>query len=312
MNRSSVWPQLTYATLSPTAQTVQLWTQIVGKVRLARTPWINHAWHVTLRVSARGLETPLIPAGDIGLQLAFDFIDHQLIVRSTTGGERRVALSSAPIASFYAATMKALADLGAETRIVGRPNELPEATPFEADLAPRAYDPGVAREFWLALVQMDRVFTRFRSRFLGKSSPIHFFWGAADLAVSRFSGRRAPPHPGGVPHLPDAVAREAYSHEVSSAGFWAGDERAREPSFYAYAYPTPTGFAEAAVTAGARFDAALGEFLLPYEAVRSARDPDAVLLDFLQTTYAAAADLAGWDRTALECAEGEPGRPRPV
>jgi hypothetical protein len=209
--------------------------------------------------------------------------------------------------------MQALEELGAATRIVATPNELAEAVPFAEDHAPRVYDPEMARDFWRALVQIERVFGRFRSCFLGKCSPIHFFWGGADLAVSRFSGRKAPRHPGGVPHLPDAVTREAYSHEVSSAGFWAGDERAPEPSFYSYAYPTPTGFSGAKVSpAAARFDAGLGEFLLPYEAVRRGDDPDEVLLSFLQTTYDAAADLGGWDGAALECQEGRPGAPRPV
>ncbi|HEY1427857.1 MAG TPA: DUF5996 family protein, partial [Caulobacteraceae bacterium] len=199
------------------------------------------------------------------------------------------------------------------TEIAGWPNELPTATPFADDHAPRVYDSAVATAFWRALVQVNRVFLRFRSRFLGKVSPVHFFWGAGDLAVTRFSGRRAPLHPGGIPHLPDAVTREAYSHEVSSAGFWAGDARIGGPCFYSYAYPAPAGFAAAKVPPpAARFDAALGEFLLPYEAVRTAADPDAALLAFLQGAYEAAADLAGWDRAALECQEGEPGRPRPV
>ena len=310
---SVVWPVLDYATLAPTAQTLQLWSQIAGKIRLARTPWVNHSWHVTLRVSARGLATPMIPTGDGGLQLEFDFLDQALVVRSTSGGEQRVALTAGTVADFYAETMQALANLGAATRIVATPNELAEAVPFAQDRAPRPYDPAVARDFWRALVQIHRVFTRFRSGFLGKTSPIHFFWGGADLAVTRFSGRRAPLHPGGIPHLPDAVTREAYSHEVSSAGFWAGDAREPAPSFYSYAYPTPAGFGDAPVApAAARFDPALGEFLLPYEAVRSASDPDAALLAFLQSTYAAAADLAGWDRDALECGEGQIGRPRPV
>ena len=307
------WPELPYEQLRPTVQTVQLWTQIVGKVALARTPWINHAWHATLRVSARGLATPLLPADFGGFQLELDFIDHQLAIRTTDGGEARVSLGAGALAEFYAATMGALARLGAPTRIVAAPNELPNATPFANDRAARSYDPAAAQAFWRALVQIEHVFRRFRSRFLGKASPIHFFWGAADLAVTRFSGRRAPLHPGGIPHLPDAVTREAYSHEVSSAGFWAGDERTPQPSFYSYAYPSPPGFAEAPVAPGeARFDAALGEFVLPYAAVRSAEDPEATLLAFLQTTYEAAANLARWDRAALECEEGAVGTPRTV
>jgi hypothetical protein len=306
----AAWPALSYASLAPTAQTLHLWTQIVGKVVLARSPWLNHSWHVTLRVSARGLATPLIPAGALSLQLEFDFMDHALVVRCTDGGERRLALGPGTVAGFYAEVMDALAGLGAATRIVARPNEVPEATPFAEDLERRAYEPAVARDFWRALVQIERVFTRFRSRFVGKNSPIHFFWGSADLAVTRFSGRRAPPHPGGVPNLPDAVTREAYSHEVSSAGFWAGDAGTPEPSFYAYAYPTPAGFAEAKVSPpAARFDAGLGEFLLPYDAVRTAADPDEALLAFLQSTYEATADLAGWDRAGLEREEGPLGHP---
>ena len=310
---SEAWPALPYAALKPTAETLLLWTQIVGKVRLARTPWINHAWHVTLAVSARGLVSPLIPCGGSALQLEFDFVSHQLFVRTTGGGERSVVLASGSVAGFYAAVMAALTALGVGTRIVAAPNEVPDPTQFAQDLSVRTYDPDTARALWLALVQTDRVFGRFRSRFLGKSSPVHFFWGAGDLAVTRFSGRRAPLHPGGVPHLPDTVTREAYSHEVSSAGFWPGDDRQPEPCFYSYAYPTPDGFAAASVSPpGAYFDTALGEFLLPYERVRQAADPDEALLAFLQSTYDAAADLAQWDRAALECEEGEVGRPRVV
>ena len=311
---ANAWPDLPFERLYPTAQTLQMWTQVVGKVRLARTPWLNHSWHVTLRVSARGLATPLIPNGaGGGLSLEFDFITEQLVVRATSGEERRVALAQRSLASFYAEAMAALTAVGAPTSIDPRPSELPDSTPFGDDVAPRPYDPEIARSFWRALVQIDRVFHRFRSRFLGKCSPVHFFWGAADLAVTRFSGRRAPTHPGGIPHLSDEVTREAYSHEVSSAGFWAGGQGIEEPSFYSYAYPTPEGFAAArAAPQAARFDSRLGEFLLPYSAVSTADDPDAALLAFLQSTYDAAADLAGWDRAALECEEGKIGRPRPV
>jgi hypothetical protein len=309
----AAWPALSYERVAPTAATLQLWTQIVGKVVLARTPWLNHSWHVSLRMSARGLVTPLIPNGAAALQMEFDLLDDALVVRTTDGAERRVSLQAGTVAGFYAQAMDALSAVGAATRIVATPNEVAEPVAFAKDQASRAYDPEMARNLWRALVQIQRVFMRFRSRFLGKCSPIHFFWGGADFAVTRFSGRRAPRHPGGIPHLPDAVTREAYSHEVSSAGFWAGDERAPEPSFYSYAYPTPVGFAEARVSPqAARFDAGLGEFLLPYEAVRTAPDPDEALLGFLQTTYAAAAELGGWDRAALECGEGELGRPRRV
>lgn len=309
----AAWPALSYARLRPTAETLHLWSQIAGKVAVARSPWLNHSWHLTFRLSARGLATPLIPAGAISVQLEFDFVDHALVVRCTDGGEHRVKLAPGTVAGFYAEAMDALAALGAATRIVPHPNEVLDASPFPDDHERRAYEPEVAHDFWRALVQIERVFARFRTRFVGKNSPIHFFWGSADLAVTRFSGRRAPPHPGGIPNLPDAVTQEAYSHEVSSAGFWAGDPRTPEPSFYAYAYPTPAGFAEAKVApAGARFDAALGEFLLPYDRVRTAADPDETLLAFLQSTYAAAADLAGWDRAALEREEGPVGHPPTV
>ncbi len=307
------WPALPYAALAPTAQTLQLMTQVAGKVRLAHAPWINHSWQTPLYLSARGLTTSLIPTDDGGLELEFDFIAHALAIRTTAGGERRVPLAGQSLARFYGAVMHALRDLGAPTRIDPTPNELPDPTPFPKDHADRPYDSVQAEAFWRALVRIDAVFTRFRSGFIGKCSPVHFFWGSFDLAVTRFSGRRAPLHPGGVPHLPDAVAQEAYSHEVSSAGFWPGGGGVEAPSFYSYAYPAPEGFAAAKVQpAEARFDAALGEFLLPYEAVRTAPDPDAALLAFLQSTYDAAADLAHWDRPALECEEGRPGRPRPV
>jgi hypothetical protein len=308
---TSRWPTLHYETLRPTAETLHLWTQVVGKIRLAQTPWLNHGWHVTLRLSARGLITPLIPHGDNALTLEFDFVAHELVVRVTDGGERRLDLASGSVAAFYIQVLDALTALDVPVVIDRTPNELADPTPFPEDTAMRVYDPAVARELWRALVQIDRVFHRFRTRFLGKCSPVHMFWGSFDLAVTRFSGRPAPPHPGGIPHLPDAVTREAYSHEVSSAGFWPGGGGVDEPCFYSYAYPTPAGFADAAAApAAARFEPALGEFVLPYEVVRTADDPDEALLAFLQSTYAAAADLAGWDRGSLECAEGVPRRPR--
>jgi hypothetical protein len=306
------WPALPLERLGPTAETLQLWTQVVGKVRLERTPWLNHSWHVTFRVTARGLRTPLIPYDGGGIELEFDFIAHELAIRATSGQERRLPLAPGDLASFHGAVMDALTGLGASTPINPQPSEIPDSIPFTEDHARRAYDPEMASALWRALVRIETVFERFRTRFLGKCSPVHLFWGAFDLAVTRFSGRRAPLHPGGYPHLPDAVAREAYSHEVSSAGFWPGGAGV-EPSFYSYAYPAPEGFASSPVRpAAARFSPELGEFVLPYEAVRSAGDPEAVLLDFLQSTYEAAADLAEWDRAALDCEEGRPGRPRPV
>jgi hypothetical protein len=310
---TQAWPDLSSPLLGPTAETLQLWTQIVGKVRVARTPWLNHSWHTTFHVSPRGLATPMIPHGSLSFDLEFDLVAGELVIRVSDGGERRIGLAPGSPAEFHTAVMDALADLGVATTIVARPNEMAEATPFPQDTRRRDYDAGVARDYWRALVQVDRVLNRFRSRFLGKCSPVHLFWGGFDMAVTRFSGRPAPLHPGGIPHLPDDITREAYSHEVSSAGFWPGGGGVDGPSFYAYAYPTPEGFASAAVSpAQARFDAGLGEFLLPYEAVRTAPDPDEALLSFLQTTYEAAADLAGWDRPALECEEGLPRRPRQV
>jgi Family of unknown function (DUF5996) len=307
------WPELPYAALAPTARTLQLFTQVAGKVRLARTPWTNHSWHVTFGVSARGLATPLIPNGSTGVSLEFDLIADELVVRVTDGREQRVSLVGQTVASFYAAVIGTLSALGAPTRIFEVPNEVADPVPFPRDLAPRPYDAAMTRNFWRALVQIERVFGVFRSRFIGKCSPIHFFWGSFDLALTRFSGRKAPLHPGGVPGLPDAVTREAYSHEVYSSGFWPGGPGAEEPCFYAYAYPTPQGFAAAPVLPkAARFDAGFGEFLLPYEAVRTAPDPDETLLSFLQTTYEAAADLGRWDRAALESVQGRLRIPRPV
>ncbi len=308
-----IWPDLSSPSLGATAETLQLWTQIVGKVRLARSPWLNHSWHATFHVSARGLATGLIPHGPVGFDLEFDLVAGDLVIRVSDGGERRIRLAPGSPAAFYAGLLDALANLGVATTIVATPNEMVEATPFPQDTRQRDYDAGVARDYWHALVQVDRVLNRFRSRFLGKCSPVHLFWGGFDIAVTRFSGRRAPLHPGGIPNLPDDVTREAYSHEVSSAGFWPGGSGGQGPCFYAYAYPTLEGFASAAVSpAQARFDPGLGEFLLPYDAVRTARDPDGALLSFLQSTYEAAADLAGWDRVALECEEGLPGQPRRV
>jgi hypothetical protein len=307
------WPALPYAGWADTCRTLHLWSQIVGKVRLAQTPWLNHSWQTPLYLSARGLTTGAIAHGARAFDLEFDFVDQALVVR-TDQAVARLDLEPMPVAEFYARLMALLEDLGVPVTIHGAPNELPEATPFDQDTGPRAYDPAAAHAFWRILLQSDRVMKTFRTGFLGKASPVHFFWGSFDLAVTRFSGRRAPAHPGGVPHLPDAVAQEAYSHEVSSAGFWpGGPDPDQDAAFYSYAYPEPSGFRAAAVAPdGARFDEKLGEFVLPYEAVRTAADPDATLLAFLQTTYAAAADAANWDRDNLECDFGQPGKPRPV
>lgn len=273
----------------------------MGKIRLAQSPWVNHGWSVTLYVTARGLTTSPIPCGARVFQIDFDFVDHRLLIESSDGGLGAVALKPQSVASFYRQLWSELGKLDLSIQINATPNEVPDPIPFEKDERHASYDPDYANRFWRVLLQSDRVFKQFRARFTGKCSPVHFFWGAPDLAVTRFSGRPAPEHPGGVPHLPDAVAREAYSQEVSSGGFWPGGGAIAYPAFYSYAYPAPPGFAEFKVKPGAAFYSKdLGEFILPYDAVREAASPDETLLEFLQSTYEAAADLAGWDRKALE------------
>jgi hypothetical protein len=307
------WPELPTAQWRETYATLQLWTQIVGKIRLMRSPWLNHSWHVALYVTARGLTTSPIPDGARTFQIDFDFIDHVLRISTSAGEERQFALGGLSVAGFYAAVMAALGDLGIHVAIDEMPNELPEPIRFSLDHQHAAYDPDAVRRFFQILLNADRVFRQFRTGFLGKASPVHFFWGSFDLAVTRFSGRRAPRHPGGVPHLPDDVACEAYSHEVSSAGFWPGSGAIDYPAFYSYAYPVPAGFSTATVRPDAAFfSEALGEFILPYDAVRTAAEPDQALLDFLQSTYDAAANAAKWDRDALECALGRPGVVRQI
>jgi Family of unknown function (DUF5996) len=305
------WPDIPYARWRPTGDSFHMWAQIVGKFRMAQTPWINHSWQATFYVTARGLTTGLIPGAAASYQATFDFVDHVLRIEASDGGRQELPLAPMPVAEFHARFIDALARLGAPTALHHAPNEVPDPLPFREQTAPGGYDREAARDFWRALVAIDAVLKRFRTGFLGKASPVHLFWGALDLAVTRFSGRIAPPHPGGIPALPDAVTREAYSHEVSSAGFWPGGSGVDAPSFYSYAYPMPDGFATArAAPAEARFDAALGEFVLPYDAVRASTDPEATLMAFLQSTYDAAADLANWDRAALDCAIGEARRPR--
>jgi hypothetical protein len=308
----SPWLELNYAAWRDTAQTLQLWAQIVGKVRLALTPWLNHSWHVTLYVTGRGLGTSPIPVGQESFELEFDFITHRLLVGTSFGEERELALVPRTVADFYGQVMGVLEGIGIAVTINQIPNELPDPIPFSKDEIHRAYDPVAAHAFWRVLVQVDRIFKQFRSGFLGKASPVHFFWGSFDLAVTRFSGRRAPLHPGGALGLPDAVTREAYSHEVSSAGFWPGNDGFPTAAFYSYAYPEPSGFRERPVTAGAYFDTKLGEFILPYDTVRAAADPAALLLDFLSSTYAAAAETGGWECAQLEGPVGVPGRVRPL
>ena len=309
---SDNWPELDFASWRDTASTLQLWTQIVGKVRLALTPWVNHGWQVPLYVTSRGLGTSPIPWGTEIFEIEFDFLAHRLNLQTSLGEQRWLPLKPQTVADFDRAVMDLLRQLHITVQIHEMPNEISDPVRFSEDRIHSAYDAAAAHRFWRALVQADRVLKIFRSAFLGKVSPVHFFWGSFDLAVTRFSGRRAPLHPGGVPNLPDAVAREAYSHEVSSAGFWPGNDLFPKPAFYSYAYPEPDGFADSAISPGAYYDRNLHEFILPYDAVRSADDPDALLLDFLFSTYEAAAVHASWDRGALECAIGTPGRVRAI
>jgi hypothetical protein len=306
----SVWPELPYPAWRDTVATLQLWTQIVGKVRLTLTPWLNHGWQVPLYVTARGLGTSGIPVGTEILEIEFDFIEHRLAARTSAGAEASVALAPQSVATFYRRVMEMLGRIGVAVKINEMPNELPNPIRFPQDETHASYDAAAAHRFWRALVQADRVLKLFRTGFLGKVSPVHFFWGSFDLAVTRFSGREAPPHPGGIPGLPDAVTREAYSHEVSSAGFWPGSDSFPHAALYSYAYPAHCGSSDRAAVGGAFYDKSLSEFILPYDAVREAKDPDRLLLDFLQGTYAAAADAGRWDRKALECPLGEPGRVR--
>ena len=301
---SDQWPSLPFADWKDTCATLHMMTQIVGKVRLARTPWLNHSWHATLYLTSRGLTTSPIAYEARAFAIDFDFVEHRLVIDSGEAGARTIALAPRPVADFHREIFAKLAELQIQVRIHGKPNEVANAIPFENDREHAAYDAEYANRFWRALTHADRVLKRFRARFIGKCSPVHFFWGSFDLAVTRFSGRRAPEHPGGVPHLPDWVAREAYSHEVSSCGFWPGSEQMPQPAFYAYAYPEPEGFAAAkAGPVGAAYDSAFREFIFPYDEVRNSASPDETLLEFLQATYEAAADCGKWDRVALERTE---------
>jgi len=299
------WPSLPLEAWSDTSATLHLWTQIVGKIRVAQCPWVNHSWHVTLHVTAKGLTTLPIPYGDRTFQIDFDFVHHLLTVQSSDGRIGHFKLEPQSVATFYSRLMDQMAKLDLHVQINRKPNEVADAIPFDRDESHAAYDREYANRYWRVLVQADRVLTEFRARFAGKCSPVHYFWGAPDLAVTRFSGRRAPEHPGGIPNLPDTVTREAYSHEVSSCGFWAGGGPVPYAAFYSYAYPEPAGFSAAPVKPDAAFYSAdLREFILPYDRVRQAADPDTTLLEFLQTTYEAAANLAKWDRAALERESG--------
>jgi len=297
--RATSWPALRVEDWTATRDTLHLWTQIVGKVRMAHAPLVNHWWQATLYVSPRGLTTSTVPHGTGSFDVEFDFVEHRLVVRSDTGGTRTVALEAKPVATFYAEVMEVLDQLGLPTRIQATPNEVDPAIPFAQDHEHAAYDRQAANTFWRQLVQANRVMGEFRSHFVGKVSPVHFFWGAMDLACTRFSGRSAPQHPGGAPNCGDWVMAEGYSRELSSCGFWPGG--GEEGAFYAYAYPEPEGFADHPVsTPGAFYSTENRQFLLPYEDVRRSADPDGALLDFLHSTYVAAADHAHWDREGLE------------
>lgn len=310
---TEAWPDIPLDRWRDTCATLHMWTQIVGKYRMARAPWVNHSWHATLYVTSRGLTTSPIPAGSRDVQFDFDFIAHELIATVTDGSKVSFALEPMTVAEFYKRFVALTDELDVRTEIHGKPNEVADAIPFERDTVHSSYDADAVTRFWRALVQVDRVLKYFRTGFLGKVSPVHLFWGSFDVAVTRFSGRRAPLHPGGIPSLPDAITREAYSHELSSAGFWPGGGLVDYPAFYSYAYPAPEGFsAQRVFPDEAFFEQELGEFILPYSVVRKASDPDRLLLGFLESTYDAAARLGRWDRASLDCPLGLIDRPRAV
>ena len=303
---TGAWPELRLADWHETYATLHMWTQIVGKTRLALAPMENHWWQVALYVTPRGLTTSPVPHGARTFAVSFDFLEHALVMQTSDGATGGFALAPRSVAEFYAEYMDTLRALGLDVRIRPVPVEIATAIPFAEDHVHSAYDPDAARRCWRILVQADRVLKRFRGRFLGKASPVHFFWGSFDLAMTRFSGRPAPRHPGGVPTCPDRVMVESYSHECASAGFWPGNDMLPEPAFYAYAYPEPPGYADAPIgPAGACYHPELREFVLPYEAVRTASSPDQVLLEFLQAAYERAADLGRWDRAALDRSQAE-------
>jgi hypothetical protein len=300
-DQQTTWPALPLGEWTDTRDTLHMWLQVIGKVRLKQATWVNHSWHTALYVTSRGLTTSPVPHGEREFQIDLDFIDHRLQIASSDGRVGGFPLAPQTVAAFYGRLMSELERLTLPVRIVAKPNEVPEAIPFSKDETHRAYDPDAVNRFWRILVQSDRVMKEFRARFIGKCSPVHLFWGAMDMAVTRFSGRVAPPHPGGIPNLPDRVTREAYSHEVSSCGFWAGTPPIDYPAYYAYAYPEPPGFAAAPLRpSGAFYSKDFREFILPYDRVRESPDPDGTLLEFFQSTYEAAASLANWDRAALE------------
>ena len=299
-DKAAAWPPLPLAAWEDSRATLHMWTQIAGKIRLALAPHVNHWWQVPLYVSSRGLTTTAMPYGYGSLTLEFDFLDHVLHIITSRGTQPAVQLAPRSVADFYGELMARLDEAGTPVRILARPVEVVEAIPFAEDHAHDAYDAAAVERFWRVLIQVDRIFNAFRGDFTGKASPVQFFWGSFDLAASRFSGRTAPPHPGGMPNVADWVMREAYSHEVSSAGFWPGG-MGEEAAFYGYAYPAPPGYTQVAVKPeAAYYHETLGEFILPYEAVRQAADPEATLRQFLDSTYEAAAELGNWERAALE------------
>jgi hypothetical protein len=307
------WPDLPLSEWAETCATLHLWTQVVGKIRLAHAPLVNHWWQVPLYVTCRGLTTSPIPYGSTSFQIDFDFIDHLLIIQTSKGKIETIALGPRTVADFYAEVMGRLRGLGLETRIWTMPVEIPDAIPFEQDNTHSAYDREYVHRFWRILLQADRLFTQFRAQFIGKVSPVHFFWGSFDLAVTRFSGRVAPRLTSPAPHLGAWVMQEAYSHEVSSCGFWPGNGGFGKAAFYSYAYPEPEGFASAPTSPDATYyDPALGQHILPYDALRLAASPDDDLMRYMLSTYRAAADLGQWDRAGLERGESDPGQPEPA
>ena len=307
------WPAIPYGAWQETCSALHLYSQIIGKYRIANTPWINHSWHATLYVDTRGLTTGPVADGEAATDLSLDLLDHRVVGRSSDGRTAGFALGPGSVADFQAKVKALLAEIGATPVFNGRPSEIANGIPFAEDSQHRPYDADAVTRFFKALLASEMVFRHFRTGFLGKASPVHFFWGSFDLAVTRFSGRRAPTHPGGVPALPDDITQEAYSHQVSSAGFWPGGGAIDYPAFYSYAYPGPDGFARAQVRPKeARFDETLGEFILPYDEVRTAADPEATLMAFLQSTYEAAADLGSWDRANLDCEIGQIRKPRRI
>jgi hypothetical protein len=294
------WPALSYTELRDTLMSMHMWSQIVGKIRLALVPPVNHTWHVTLPVTARGFTTGSLPHGSRFFEIEFDFVDHVCRIVVSDGGEEEIALRPMSVADFHEMLMSRLAKLDLSVRIWASPVEIADPIRFDEDHTHASYDEEGATRLFHALARADAVLKVFRGGFIGKSSPVHFFWGSFDLAVTRFSGRTAPEHPGGIPSLADRITREAYSHELFSAGWWPGNESYPEPAFYAYAYPEPDGFSDASVPTGGFYYPDLHEFLLPWSVVCAAQDPERTVLDFLEATYVAAADFGRWDRSALE------------